>query len=336
MYCRINTSKNEATISILASILNLSLNWGILPLMKFLIVDDSLAMQTIIRRSLAKAGYEDNDFQAASDGHQALEIIEQWQPDIVITDWHMPNMSGIELLEVLKERGLNVKIGLVTTETNPRMIVKAKEAGAMFVLHKPFEVIELQRKLVPLVQGSDESEKLLSKLPMRPKSDRPIQLPKITALNKLANGLHTLDLTIERSYSLGINYAHLPYIIVLFCSEGSSNTKAMCVLDVRCAAMLSSAFESDPRLSAATILHTKTFNKAQMTRLEKMMGTISVLFDDNSSESPLEVKSLHVIPKPFEQLDKLGGTSKDKRLDVTLKSELLGEGQLIFMAVAES
>jgi len=304
--------------------------------MKFLIVDDSLAMQSIIKRSLAKAGYEDNDYQMANDGFQALEIIEHWHPDIVITDWHMPNMSGIELLKVVQDRGINVKIGLVTTETNPRCILEAKSAGALFVLHKPFEVEELQKKLIPLVQGSVESEQLISQLPMSPKANRPLQLPSINALSKLAQGIHTLDLTIERSYSLGINYAYLPYVIVLFNGAQSDATKAMCILDVRCAAILSSSFDQEPQKVAKQTMNDKTLSKQQLLRLEKMMGTLSVLFDDPSTQLPLEVKSIHVIPKPFDQLDKLGNTSRDKRLDVTIQCEALGEGQLIFMAVAES
>jgi len=304
--------------------------------MKFLIVDDSLAMQSIIKRSLAKAGYEDNDYQAAADGFQALEIIEQWQPDIVITDWHMPNMSGIELLKVVQERGIEVKIGLVTTETNPRCILEAKTAGALFVLHKPFEVEELQQKLIPFVQGSVESEKLISQLPMSPKANRPLQLPSINALNKLAQGLHSLDISIDRSYSLGINYAYLPYVIVLFSSQQGEATKAMCILDVRSAAILSSAFESNAEEAAKQTIQEKTLTKYQLNRLEKMMGTLSVLFDDPSTQLPLEVKSVHVIPKPFDQLDKLGNTSRDKRLDVTIQCPAIGEGQLIFMAVAES
>lgn len=301
--------------------------------MKFLIVDDSLAMQSIIKRSLVKAGYEENDYQTAADGFQALEIIEQWQPDIVISDWHMPNMSGIELLKVVQEREIDVKIGLVTTETNQRLIVEAKEAGAVFVLHKPFEAHELQQKLVPFVQGSEESERLISQLPMSVKSGLPLQLPSIAALNKLANGLHILDISVDRSFSLGINYAYLPYVIVLFSSEKDTTTKAMCVLDIRCAAILSSAFSDNPQQAAATVIKNKSLTKNQLTRIEKMMGSISVLFTDAQGE--LEVKSIHVIPKPFDQLDKLGATSKDKRLDVIVKSEQLGEGQLIFMAVAD-
>ncbi|GAA6134119.1 hypothetical protein NBRC116188_09080 [Oceaniserpentilla sp. 4NH20-0058] len=301
--------------------------------MKFLIVDDSLAMQSIIKRSLAKAGYEENDYQTAVDGFQALEIIEQWQPDIVISDWHMPNMTGIELLKVVQEREIDVKIGLVTTETNQRLIVEAKEAGALFVLHKPFEAHELQQKLIPFIQGSEESERLISQLPMSVKSGLPLQLPSIVALNKLANGLHTLDIRVDRSFSLGINYAYLPYVIVLFCSENDPTTKAMCVLDIRCAAILSSAFSDNPQQAAATVIKNKSLTKSQLARIEKMMGSISVLFTD--AEGELEVKSMHVIPKPFDQLDKLGATSKDKRLDVVVYSEQLGEGQLIFMAVAD-
>lgn len=66
---------------------------------RFLIVDDSKAMQTIVRRTLVAAGYTDHEFQYAYNGQEALEIITEWKPDIVLSDWHMPEMTGIELLK---------------------------------------------------------------------------------------------------------------------------------------------------------------------------------------------------------------------------------------------
>jgi CheY-like chemotaxis protein len=305
--------------------------------MKFLIVDDSLAMQAIIKRSLEKAGYQDNDFQAAEDGIQAMKIIENWHPDVVITDWHMPNMNGIQLLKEVQSKEIDLKIGLVTSETNPRLILEAKEAGALFVLHKPFELQELQKTIIPIVQGSVESQKLLSNLPSSEgNSGYDLQLPRIPALRKIAKGFNFENLSIEKSNNTDINYAYLPYVIVLFADHIKSTTKAMCILDIRSAAILSGAFDSNALKSIQTSLKEKTLTKLQLDNIKKVMSLMSALFYDPLTQQDLEVKSIHMIPKPFDRLDQLGATSKDKRLDITIGSNELGEGQVIFMAVAEN
>lgn len=305
--------------------------------MKFLIVDDSLAMQAIIKRSLGKAGYQDNDFQMAEDGIQAIKIIESWSPDIVITDWHMPNMTGIQLLKEVQNRELDLKIGLVTTETNPRLILEAKEAGALFVLHKPFELHELQKTIIPIVQGSVESQKLLSNLPSNDgKSGYDLQLPSIPALKKIAKGFNFKGLSINASNSTDINYAYLPYVIVLFTGHDKGITKAMCILDIRAAAILACAFDKEAVKNIESLLKDKTLTKHQLEKIKSLMDMVSALFYDPLTQQDLEVKSVHMIPKPFDRLDQLGATSKDKRLDLLISSSELGEGQVIFMAVAES
>lgn len=305
--------------------------------MKFLIVDDSLAMQSIIKRSLVKAGYESNEFQMAEDGIQALKVIENWKPDVVITDWHMPNMTGIELLEEVKKRKLKLKIGLVTTETNPRLILKAKEAGALFVLHKPFELHELQKTIIPIVQGAIESQQLLSNLPSQDgKSGYDLQLPSIPGLKKIAAGFNLKELIITPSQSLAINYAYLPYVIILFTGHDNGKTRAMCILDIRSAAILSCAFEKEALEKITQLLKNKTLTKKQLDTIKRIMEMVSALFYDPLTQQDLEVKSVHMIPKPFDRLDQLGSTSKDKRLDLVIKSKILGEGQVIFMAVADS
>lgn len=107
--------------------------------MKFLLVDDSNAMRKLILRSLKQAGFADgHEFREAENGKVALALAEEWQPDVVLTDWHMPEMDGIELVAALVARGSTARIGLITSERNPQSIAQAREAGATFVLNKPF------------------------------------------------------------------------------------------------------------------------------------------------------------------------------------------------------
>ena len=73
--------------------------------MRILIVDDSRAMRAIVRRHLAQAGFGDAEIEEAEDGKQALDQIAASRPDVVLSDWNMPVMTGIELLEHLRGQG---------------------------------------------------------------------------------------------------------------------------------------------------------------------------------------------------------------------------------------
>jgi len=109
-----------------------------------MIVDDSRAIQAIIKRTIDAGGYGAATIHAVSSGHAALAAVESLCPDLVITDWHMPGMSGLELLQTLRQvRGQQIKVGLVTTEMCPDLLRQARDNGAEFILHKPFADAEL-------------------------------------------------------------------------------------------------------------------------------------------------------------------------------------------------
>ena len=107
--------------------------------MKVLVVDDSKAMRKIVTRALtAIDAYRDATVVEAENGREALDVIEAEAPDLVLSDWNMPEMSGIELLEALSERGSGVRFGFVTSESTPDMFDRASAAGAAFLVSKPF------------------------------------------------------------------------------------------------------------------------------------------------------------------------------------------------------
>ncbi len=108
--------------------------------MKILVVDDSTAMRLMIIKTLRQAGFGDNDVIQAADGQLGLDAIKEENPDLVLADWNMPNMTGIELLQALREEGNNVTFGFITTEATPPMRELAKNSGAKFLISKPFTV----------------------------------------------------------------------------------------------------------------------------------------------------------------------------------------------------
>jgi two-component system, chemotaxis family, chemotaxis protein CheY len=118
---------------------------------RVLIVDDSKAMRMIVRRTLRQAGFDNLELAEAENGVEALNQITQAKPDLVLSDWNMPEMNGYDLLVKIKEQNLGVKFGFVTTESTPDMTTRATEAGALFLIAKPFTAEQFQTALKPLL-----------------------------------------------------------------------------------------------------------------------------------------------------------------------------------------
>src|SRR5689334_21903968 len=95
-------------------------------------------MRQIVIRTLRQAGYDDHDIVEAEDGRDAYDKVQTEKPDLVLSDWNMPNMTGLECLEALRSSGSSVPFGFVTSEGSPEMRDKAAGAGALFLIAKPF------------------------------------------------------------------------------------------------------------------------------------------------------------------------------------------------------
>lgn len=120
--------------------------------MKIMIVDDSSAMRMIVKRTLRQAGFDGHEISEADDGAKALAAIQASAPDLVLSDWNMPNMSGLQLLEQLRSTGVHLSFGFVTTEATPDMRVRAFEAGAKFLISKPFTAESFKDQLGPHIR----------------------------------------------------------------------------------------------------------------------------------------------------------------------------------------
>ncbi len=119
--------------------------------MNILVVDDSKAMRMIVIRHLRQAGYDNHEFKEAQNGKEALQVFENFRPDLVLSDWNMPEMSGFDLLLALKEKWVGMKFGFVTSESTPEMQQKAFENGALFLIAKPFTVEAFQNALKDII-----------------------------------------------------------------------------------------------------------------------------------------------------------------------------------------
>jgi len=109
-------------------------------MLKVLIADDSKMMRVMHVRSLRQVGYE-VEATEANDGEEALAAFEPGKFDLVIVDWNMPGMDGIEFVRAAreKEQGMSGRtpILMITSQSTEEQMLKAKEAGVDKILTKP-------------------------------------------------------------------------------------------------------------------------------------------------------------------------------------------------------
>ena len=117
------------------------------PNMKFLVVDDFSTMRRIVRNLLKELGFSNVD--EAEDGVDALSKIRGGGIQFVISDWNMPNLTGLELLKIIRADAAmkSLPVLMVTAEAKRENIIAAAQAGASGYVVKPFTSATLDEKL---------------------------------------------------------------------------------------------------------------------------------------------------------------------------------------------
>jgi two-component system chemotaxis response regulator CheY len=115
--------------------------------MKFLVVDDFSTMRRIVRNLLKELGFANVD--EAEDGVAALQKLRGGGFQFVVSDWNMPNMTGIELLREIRADATlkSLPVLMVTAEAKKENIIEAAQAGASGYVVKPFTAATLEEKL---------------------------------------------------------------------------------------------------------------------------------------------------------------------------------------------
>ena len=117
------------------------------PRMKFLVVDDFSTMRRIVRNLLKELGYSNTE--EAEDGVVALNMLRNDKFDFVVSDWNMPNMTGIELLKGIRAEPTlkDLPVLMITAEARKENIIEAAQNGANGYIVKPFTAATLDEKL---------------------------------------------------------------------------------------------------------------------------------------------------------------------------------------------
>lgn len=118
--------------------------------MKILIVDDSSTMRRIIGNVIKQLGFSNEDFDEAEDGLKAWNMMKEKKYNILLTDWNMPNMNGLQLVKLVRTESIDHKkipIIMITTEGGKGEVVAALKSGVNNYIVKPFSAEVLKEKL---------------------------------------------------------------------------------------------------------------------------------------------------------------------------------------------
>lgn len=313
--------------------------------MRFLVVDDSRAMQSIVRRGLQKAGHSDLDIKLANDGLEALEIIKVWNPDIVLSDWHMPNMSGMELLNTIKQQMLDVKIGFVTTESSPQRLQEALQAGALFIVNKPFTDDDLVRAVVgaietPQASTSDnemQSNELLNEqgssldATQNVNSEQQLSLPSADLLSQTINRLSRIEVFTEEIEPIRLSDMIMPSLLGLF-EDSNQRSRALIIMDLRTACILGAAVTGEAPNTTRSYILQQTITQETFRACSQILQNAAALVSVRSTEKALTLRSANIIKKAFPKLELLYERRNIDRSDYEIAAATYGQGLMTIIA----
>lgn len=293
--------------------------------MKILIVDDSKATLEIVRRGLESFGYCRLSIKKTCDAREAITIAQEWHPDIVLTDWYMPEMTGLTLIEELMKLGDEIKIGMITTVDDQLQIKQAKQAGASFVLSKPFEDAELHRLLLPLVQGAQESQKTLDSIG---EVQKELALPKLTQLEKLLQRELGDKLTLTNLAPQSFDDSKIPCLLAVYEDSATQRPRAVAMLDLQAICVLSHTARMVSSDDIAQAQQSQLVGKAMLDACHKVLSLSALAFLDSQTRKSLRLKNVSFIAEEFDKLKTLYGKEADKRVDFSCQFGEMAEGKV--------
>ena len=294
--------------------------------MKILIVDDSHAMQTIVRRGIEQLGYDEMEMRSASDGKEALDLIRKWEPDLVLSDWHMPEMTGIELLKSLNRQMLSTQIGFVTTETSEKRKQEAISAGAKFFVQKPFNYKTLHEAVLPLLQGSAEAEKALEEEQAPEEESAVVKLPDLDAFENILTHFSKSELLVDTTEPMALKDYHFPCLLGLFEDLDSEAICAVAIMDLPATCIIGACVTSIPENRVREAIENKAIPKAILANCNKIIEAMSISLYNEKTMKPLKLRSINIMRRQAESIQKLLAKPENERIDLEVAVQGYGNG----------
>ncbi|KQT37377.1 MULTISPECIES: response regulator [unclassified Methylophilus] len=287
---------------------------------KFLIVDDSRAIQSIIKRVIESCNYPNLEIRSASDAEAAMEILEKYTPDLIITDWHMPKISGLEFCQhVCQTYNNRIPIGFITTESNMDKIESAYKSGAKFVINKPFQDADLKTyltKFVPFSSNEQSSGKASEEL-----------ANVMTVLSSMFKGQ---AFTLEPCPELKLADYSENNLIGLFGENGKTPpVNALAIMEMSAVGILW-ALNNDQPAMVQSFIKNGTASNDQLDEARKFMDEFGAGMSLSNKNGPLKLARSSIVSRQFPRLE-MSLKTNEGRADYKLNVPGIGAGYITYI-----
>ncbi|BEV08115.1 MULTISPECIES: response regulator [unclassified Methylophilus] len=287
---------------------------------KFLIVDDSRAIQSIIKRAIEGCNYPKLEIQTATDAEAAMNILEGYRPDLIITDWHMHKISGLEFCQhVCQTYGKKIPIGFVTTESAAEKIDQAYQSGARFVINKPFQDIDLRSKILEII-------------PVGGITEQPAAIPEnlATSHQMLSSMLKGQAFTLEPCPPLGLTDLTENNFIGLFGENGKTPpVNALAIMEMNAVGLLWALNNEKPEM-LKTILASGGASNDQLDEARRFMDEFGAGMSIGHKNGPLKLARSSIVSRQFPRLE-MSLKSNAGRMDYRIHVPEIGTGFITYI-----
>jgi CheY-like chemotaxis protein len=294
---------------------------------KVLIVDDSRAILAIVRRVVEQVAGESRPLiKSVTSGKEALDAVPEFAPDLIITDWHMPGVSGIEMLQTLRQTGhATVRVGFVTAETTPERLAEARRNGACFVVTKPFLDDELV-KAVRAAIGADGG------LPAPAQAGPSLVQPE--AVERLLRvAFKQLSFTLMACEPL-IPQALSPFLLRCQYSQGQAEAPSVVgLLDYPALCMVGAGSGAASIDAAVAAIAKGRPDPEIVQRAGTFMRVAAKLVQGHSEAEPFKLLRAQVVTRAVAEVDELLRKAST-RTDMRLRVQGCSDGLLSFLRMA--
>lgn len=243
---------------------------------RFMIVDDSLAVRSIIRRAITARGYAGEAIHAVSNGLEALAVVKTFLPDLIITDWHMPGLSGLDFVRALRRDGYErIKVGMVTAETSETCMVDARKTGVEFILHKPFRDDDLQAMIVKSV-GHPMANRTAAPPSLPSDPDAIITLDEVTRLVKAA--LPGRQFSLKKAEAILPDHLSTKVLVGSYAKVEQKAVDALCIMDMACFTVMVAANKGGDTALAQVALSADATREEALRPVCRFLENVAPLF----------------------------------------------------------
>ncbi len=233
--------------------------------MKIMVVDDSGAMRTLIRRMLLSFGGR-HQIVEARDGQHALEVFNKERPGLILLDWDMPSLSGVDFLRAFDAVDPSIIIGMVTANHGEQHRRTAEQLGANFLLGKPFTREQLREAIGPYLEV-DTTPSPDTSVDQPTQSGYGFEAAVVDSLNR------GLDAIILREQNASCPVTGSAGIVVCFEDE-TETVRCVVAVEWTLCLYLNSAFEPAPQKSIAETLRTRRTTPQMRENLREIINII--------------------------------------------------------------